>query len=131
MFKIDNLIDITPVCSSKGMKKPNLSNEARNAVVQFLLQHRKDDGKLKKGCLTDAATHFKVSTKTVTRIWDRYIGTANDRGVGGDVSSRKGNCGRKKRHIDKLNDIANIPLNQRGNLRSLSCAINVPMTTLH
>ena len=122
---------IAPVRSTKGMKKPNLSNEVRNAVVYFLLQRRKDDGKLKKGCMTDAATHFEVSTKTVKRIWDRYVETTDCRGIGGDVSSRKGNSGRKKRPIDELNAIANVPLSKRGTLRRLSCSINVPKTTLH
>ena len=81
--------------------------------------------------MTDAATHFKVSTKTVKQIWDRYLETTDCRGIGGDVSSQKGNSGRKKRPIDKLNAIVNVPLSKHGNLRSLSSAINIPKTILH
>lgn len=122
---MENSLNIAPVRSTKGMKKPNLSIDERNAVVHFLLQRRKDDGKLKGGSLTETATHFSVSTKTVKRIWDRYLETTDSRGIGGDVSSRKWNSGRKKRNMDELNAIADIPLNKRSTLRSLSCSISL------
>ncbi|KAH7842405.1 hypothetical protein Vadar_004953 [Vaccinium darrowii] len=68
--------------------------------------------------------------KTVRRIWRRgkaCIAT----GLPVDVSSRiPGRVGRKRVQFDP-NQMKEIPLRRRTNIRSLSKALNIPKSTLH
>ena len=83
--------------SSNG-KKPNLSNERRNSILHMLLQHRKSNGKLQMGTLTQIATSNQVSTKTCKRIWDRYLESVDENGIGGNVDSREKKSGRNRKN---------------------------------
>ena len=56
----------------KGQKKPNLSNEERRAVYEYLLTKLKslvEHGKLIKGALTAAAERFGMTADTISIIW--------------------------------------------------------------
>ena len=85
-----------PKRGRKGLKCRNLSNEQRESLVRFLLQHQKDGNddkkkdiettnsdsqiifpirKLQKGALFKASQKYDVSTKTCKRIWNRFLET--------------------------------------------------------
>ena len=80
----------------------NLTNDERNYVLHFLLTWVKpgEGNELKRGANKEAAARFSCSTRTVRQIWNRYLTSVNTGYQGGDVSTRKGNCGRKKKGID-------------------------------
>ena len=112
-------------------KKKNLTNEQRQGVLHFLLE-RLNGEQLQLNAINDAAAKFDVSRLTISRIWKRARSSIDRGDVCIDVSSRKaGRSGRKRKdwseNLDKMKDI---PLAQRGTLRSLSYAIEIPKTTL-
>jgi hypothetical protein len=113
-----------------NMRNPNLSNDQREAVLHLLLQRVKDDGKLKKGALTELASLHNVTPQTIGRVWARYKDSLNSTGVG-NVHSKRYNCGRKKSPITELHRIVSVPLNRRSTIRSLACATGIPKSTLH
>ncbi|KAF5194445.1 hypothetical protein FRX31_015968, partial [Thalictrum thalictroides] len=50
-------------------KKKNLSVNQKRAIVQMLIQESRDMI-LPKGVISKVATHFSVSTRSVSRIWN-------------------------------------------------------------
>lgn len=114
----------------RDVKSKQLTYEQRTGILQFLLQH-KNDSKLKRGIIGQAAMKFDVSRLTVTRIWNRAKEQYREGHISADVASRKRNCGRKrKNYLANLEKIKEIPLNRRGTIRSLSFAINIPKSTV-
>ena len=110
----------------------NLTNERRRALYDFMIARAKCDEYyvLQRGAVKEAAAHFKVSTKTVSRIWRRARGNLLA-GKGVDVESRiKGNSGRKSKQLSP-EVIQSVPVSKRTTLRQLSIAISVPLSTLH
>lgn len=129
VFKKDNFMSIAPVRSTKGTKKPNLRDEVRNADVYFLLQRRKDEANLKM-VVWLMQLHIlkfwrKQWNKCVIGAWRRVVAE-----ILVVMFYLEKKTGTKKRPIDKLSAIADVPLSKPGNLRSLSCSINVPKITL-
>ena len=71
----------------------NLTNKQRSKVLWYLQQHKNPANKnwLKRGALESAAIDFRVSAKTVKRVWSW---AAESEGI---ADSRiKGRSGRKK-----------------------------------
>ena len=82
----------TPSANSK----PNLTDEERNGVVQYLLTQY-DGSKINKGAINAAASKFKVSRQTISSIWKEAKMQMQSDTVAIDVSSKiQQNSGRKK-----------------------------------
>lgn len=115
-----------------GNSKANLTDEQRNAILQSLLKHS-EDGKLEKGVLTRVSEDFKLSTKTVSRIWQRAKECWANGLKTADVRSRiKANSGREKKdRSEALEKMATVPFRQRSTLRGLSAATSIPLVALH
>ena len=109
---------------------PNLSNDTRQAVYQYLLSES-SHGKLKRGSIGEAAAKFGTSNKTVSRIWHRGQLPCGEGEGAADVSTRKsGKCGRKRTNLD-VGAAAGVPFRQRTSIRSLASALGVPKSTMH
>ena len=75
--------------------KPNLSDEERWGVLEYLLQQRVGlEKKWQQGALRDVATKCGVHRMTIWRIWNRGV-IALGEGGRMDVSSRMMYSGRK------------------------------------
>lgn len=119
----------------RSNKQSNLSNETREAILQFLLRHVKVDGNdaLRRGTIKLTSERFEVSTRTISAIWSRAKKTMKSGELFMSASSmKKGNCGRKLTDMtSKFNEMKNVPLSQRSTIRSLAAAINVSSSSLH
>ena len=92
-----------PTPTERGKKE--LSNDIRLAVYHYLLSES-NQGKLKHGSFTTAASKFKISTKTASRIWQRGQRSLEEGSGSANVSSCKlGNVGRKKVEIKLFNSM--------------------------
>ena len=112
-------------------ERKQLTAEQRQCILQALLLRSKD-GTLRYGSIKQVATEFQVSRLTVSNLWKRGKDSIAAGNSYMDVSSRKSNCGRKRKdYTEKLNVIDNVPLNQRSTVRSTAAALDVPTTTLH
>lgn len=69
--------------------KKNITLAQRQAIYQFLLQES-SDGELKKGSISEIASRFSVSTRTISRIWHQAKFQI-DHGLSDDLSSNKPN----------------------------------------
>lgn len=96
--------------------------------IYHALLEKSINGELEKHHTTEVSHSFSVPLQTVQKIWKRAKNTSSGEAV--DVSHRrKGNCGRKKIHID-LSRIVDVPLRRRKNLRSLAASLDVCKTSL-
>jgi hypothetical protein len=101
-----------------------LSNEERLIIYQELLR-KSVNGKLPKKATNEVASSNLISLRTVQRIWKRA-----KEGATPNVCHRKTkNCGRKGISIDE-NQIREIPLSQRTNIRSLADALKTNPTSV-
>ncbi|XP_071053572.1 uncharacterized protein [Onthophagus taurus] len=115
-----------------ALKKPNLSNEQRQGVLQYLLKNVSNE-KLKHGAIKQCSTKFNVCTRTINRIWntakqDYNVGscTANV------VSKKKGNSGRKRKDREGIKKkISEVSIAQRSTIRNLCNNINQSLGTVH
>ncbi|CAI5736585.1 unnamed protein product [Hyaloperonospora brassicae] len=121
---------------AQGRRRPNLTDEERLVLANYLLQHRQGESRLPRAVIATAADKFQVHRNTVSRIWS-LMKLALDSGSSIDVvmrqvlSRKRGNCGRKRKdYSTALEQVKQLPLNQRGSLRALSSAVGVPRTTL-
>ncbi|GMF12699.1 unnamed protein product [Phytophthora lilii] len=121
---------------AQSRRKPNMTDEERMAMADFLLKHSEGETRLPRAVITAAAENFNVHRNTVSRTW-KHMKTALDAGASTDVvmlqalSRKRGNCGRKKKdYSEALERVKQLPLSQRGSLRALSSAVGVPRTTL-
>jgi hypothetical protein len=93
-----------------------LNNEERLIIYRELLK-KSVNGKLPKRATNEVASSNSVPLRTVQRIWKR-----EKKGATRNLCHRKTkNCGRKRISIDE-NQIREIPLSQRTNIRSLTGA---------
>lgn len=96
--------------------------------IYHALLEKSINGELQKHHTTEVSHSFSVPVQTVRKIWRRAKNTSSGEDV--DVSHRrKGNCGRKKVHID-LSRIVDVPLRRRKTLRSLAASLDVSCTSL-
>lgn len=115
--------------SENKSSNKDLTSAERQQILQTLLEQY-DGGKLKKGDITTIADSFNVHRNTIGRLWKRANQSVKDGSDFMDVSSRKTNCGRKKREID-MNDVTKVPLSKRGTIRSTAAAFSIPKSTLY
>lgn len=96
--------------------------------IYHALLEKSINGELGKHHTTEVSHSFSVPLQTVQKIWKRAKNTPSGEAV--DVSHRrKGNCGRKKIHID-LSRIVDVPFRRRKTLRSLAASLDVCKTSL-
>jgi hypothetical protein len=101
-----------------------LNNEERLIIYRELLK-KSVNGKLHKRATNGVASSNSVPLRTVQRIWKRA-----KEGATHNICHRKTkNCGRKRISIDE-NQIREIPLSQRTNIRSLAGALKINPTSL-
>ncbi|XP_049383023.1 uncharacterized protein LOC125847448 [Solanum stenotomum] len=98
------------------------------AIGEWLLEESKA-GRLRYGSVKQVAELFHTSESTIKRIW-RQTRLSLDNGTILNLSPRLvGTVGRKRIQID-FNQIKEIPLYRRTNIRSLAYAVNVSTSTL-
>nr|XP_027067645.1 uncharacterized protein LOC113693286 [Coffea arabica] len=111
------------------ISRKKLTNQQRQAIFEALLQYSYG-GQLERGLTKVIATQFKISMRTVQRIWERAKSTIIN-GGSVDISRRfPKRAGRKRVEID-FSTIMEIPLRCRTNIRSLSTKMKVAKSTLH
>ena len=88
------------------------------------------DGELKKGSISEIASRFSVSTRTISRIWHQAKFQI-DHGLPVDLSSNKPKVVGRKRVQINLNQVSEVPLRRRANIRSLVKSINFSKSTMH
>ena len=112
-------------------RKKELTNEERTEIFHFLLEH-KSEGSLARGTIGVAAEKFQRCSKTISNIWKRAKRCYDEGMKLPNVDSlKKGNVGRKKKdHTESIAKIKETPQNQRGTIRGLSAAIEIPKSTL-
>lgn len=72
------------------IRKHNLSNEERSALIQFLLETSRG------GAIQEASEAFNVCRKAIRRVWHRGLSSLGEGGPFMDGSSlKKKRCGRK------------------------------------
>ncbi|ETI42512.1 hypothetical protein L914_11894 [Phytophthora nicotianae] len=119
-----------------GRRKPNLTDDQRLTMADFLLKHSMGEARLPRSVITAAADKFEVHRNTVSRVWNLMkaaidVGAPTDVVMNQVLSKKRGNCGRKKKDYSAaLERVKQLPLSQRGSLRALSTAVGVPRTTL-
>ena len=105
-------------------KKYRTLDESQRVEIFTTLKLQSADGKVRYGDLTLLAKKFDVSTRTIYRIWQN-----------GQSSSLKSK--RICREVNKdviltmQKQIAALPSNQRGDIRTMAAALNIPKSTLH
>lgn len=118
---------VVPIDSTFRNKRLKL--EERQAIAKFLLKESKE-GSLKYGSITQAAMLFKKSIRTIQRIWKQCQSSVDNGMSSLDVSLRlTGKVGRKRIGVD-INQVKEIPLYRRTNIRSLAFAMNMAKSTV-
>ena len=127
----------TDIALCKMKKNKNLSDAERTAIKDHLLVRCVDSPTgpftLPAGSYDATAKQYKVSTRTVKRIWYQYRETAaKNNGVGDVGTKRKGNCGRKRKEtvLDSLEEMKKVPKKHKKSQRRLSLATGVSQSTI-
>lgn len=109
--------------------KKHITVVQRRAIYEALLQ-ASSSGELEKGAISNVASHFAVSKRTVSRIWHHAMFQI-DHGLPADLSSNLAMVvGRKRVQVD-FNQVSSIPLRRRTNIGSLAKCLNVSKSTMH
>lgn len=104
-------------------KRKFLSNENRNAISRFMLQHYNQYGYVKKGTINSIASMYSVCKDVIKGIWRRTKEV-------GDVShKRTKNCGRKRVQIEPT-QFRQIPYSKWSTLRDLAEALKISKSAL-
>ncbi|KAM3288791.1 hypothetical protein P3S67_022221 [Capsicum chacoense] len=118
---------VIPIYSTFRNKRLKL--EERQEIAKFLLKESKEES-LKYESITQAAMLFKKSIRTIQRIWKQCQSSVHNGMSSLDVSLRlTGKVGRKRIGVD-INQIKEIPLCRRTNIRSLAFAMNMTKSTI-
>ncbi|GMI77351.1 hypothetical protein HRI_001404400 [Hibiscus trionum] len=120
---------ITTNTLSRQLNK-QLSKEQRQALFETLLKLN-NNGKLPKGSIHQIAAMFLVSTKTVSRLWNK-VKRSVEQGIVVDVGSLYHRRTFTKRMVSlNMDRILEIPLRRRTNIRSMAKALDMSKSTLH
>ena len=117
---------------NSSLKKPNATNEVRQALVVFLAQHH-ENGRLNRGAIAKAMELFPFKRTQIKQIWRLARDNVINPNVEVDYSTqKKGNSGRKRKYSqeDFMAAIRQTPLSHRQTLRTLSNATSIPASTL-
>jgi hypothetical protein len=124
--------EIGDVCDAFANRvgKQNLTNDQRRIIYDHILK-LSDGGKFTHGSILETSKKFNVSRKTVSRIWSQGQASSANGLFCADVSSKKtGRVGRKKAIVTS-EQVRQIPLQQRTNIRSMASALNLSASTVH
>lgn len=114
-----------------GASKYKMLDARDKAAVVMELLKCSNNGKLPKGSLLDASRRWGCSICTIYRIWKRYQHDASQ-SVDFAPAPRVGRPGPPPATISALqSQIAALPAEKRGDLRTLSAQTGVAKTTLH
>lgn len=114
----------------RGRGKP-LTGVERQTILQALLARQNGKNQLQHGAIGSIAKEFHLSRSTVSSLWKRGLESLQHGASFMEVSSRKKNCGRKKKDYDHaIASLSTVALCKRGTLASTAQAINVPKTVL-
>lgn len=106
---VSSFIVPTVEAYSRSTKQTQLTSSQRSGILQFLLKGCKDEV-LQRGVIKEASEQFKVTRKTIYRIWKRAKEQYDAGKAFADVSSRKHNCGRNKQdYSENLSRMIDIP----------------------
>lgn len=127
----DAIASATVPMGNQHLRKKNLTPDERVAIGNWLLV-KYNGQKLDKNAISTAAATFSLSLRTVSTIWKRIKDSMANGDVVLDMASRKKgrSGGKRKDWSENLELIKDIPLKQRGTLRSLSHACNIPASSL-
>ncbi|XP_047259438.1 uncharacterized protein LOC124891977 [Capsicum annuum] len=118
---------VVPIDSTFRNKRLKL--EERQEIAKFLLRESKE-GSLKYGSITQVAMLFKKSIRTIQRNWKQCQSSVDNGMSSSDVSLRHtGKVGTKWIGVD-INQVRQIPLCRRTNIRSLAFAMNMEKSTI-
>ena len=118
--------------NAEKQRQNNLSKDQKQSVFLYLLQRSGQKKKLPNGIARDAAAHFQMSTRLVTKIWTkgRECSPENAHEILKSFSpKRKGRVGRKSKEI-LAHVIKAVPIKKRRTVRALAKQIGVPKSTL-
>jgi hypothetical protein len=74
----------TAATGTSNNRKPNMTLEERNGLLQFLLRRSKGDG-LVRGAIRAASIEFGVSVRTISTLWKRARDSRESGAVSMDV----------------------------------------------
>ena len=109
------------------LKKPNLTDKERDAIVQYLLTQYDLNNKcnhLVNGAINGAARKFKVHRASISKIWSKACLSFENGDVPVDVRSKKRvNVQPKRLNRSEITEkVKRVPFWQRQTLRSLAAA---------
>ncbi|KAL9666222.1 hypothetical protein QQ045_000546 [Rhodiola kirilowii] len=109
-------------------KQTRLSSEQRIQVLSLLL-NKASEGKLPHGAAVEAADKFKVSTRTIRRIWKTAKQQENAM-QSYNVSTKYHNCGRKRIQVE-IEAITTLNMGDRSCIRNLASKVGISKSTVH
>jgi hypothetical protein len=121
------------VAAGDKRRKPNMTDGQRLAAYHMLLVKQKPGlpGQLVRGALKEVAATFNVTRNTISALWKRAHTSLSNGDMVPDIRSKmSGKVGRKKKEIEIVTAIKEIPLSLRQNQRSLSHQLKIPRSTL-
>lgn len=125
---IDN-IKIIECKAIEKVKKPNLTNSQRQKIYETLLEASLG-GKLPHGILTRLGKQFKVSSLTISRIWNQGRRSLSEGSEFANVNSQIPlKSGRKRKPIN-LEIIEGLPEEGRTSFKAISNYTKIPKSTL-
>ena len=65
------ILQISGLMNAEKQRQNNLSKDQKQSVFLYLLQRSGQKKKLPNGIARDAAAHFQISTRLVTKIWTK------------------------------------------------------------
>ncbi|KAL5705947.1 hypothetical protein ACHQM5_024171 [Ranunculus cassubicifolius] len=115
--------------STPARSRKTLTNQERQSIFETLLK-QSENGKIKYGAFKQIAAIYSLNVRTVRRIWTQAKTCINS-GLDVDVSHKLTNRVGRKRIVIDPSLIAEIPLRNQTNIRSLANAANMSKTTMH
>lgn len=108
-------------------KNGRLSNIQKRQIT-YILSLNYNDNKLKYGMIKKVALDYYVSRITICTIWKAVLKSIKE-GVLPDVDRKY--KGANKRYALDLEQVKSIPLHLRTNIRTLTCQLSAPKSTVH
>ena len=105
-----------------------LSNDDGHRVYELLLERSKD-GKVPKRAYTDVSNLFKVSQRTIRRIFIKKQQSVRNGSPCADITTKWKGSTKIERNIDEKSE--DVPLSQRAIVRDAARAIGIAKSTLH
>lgn len=114
--------------STHHQTRTRLSQTKRMEILLWLMD-RANEGKLKRGAITQASHEFHLSTRCISKLWNK----AKRQRLAGErynLSTNMHNCGRKRIQVDPQ-QITTLQMGDRSCIRDLATKLNVSKTTVH